>query len=407
MKIEHFRVFTYKRAFFFNISVASFYALLHFSEWWPISVQKMGGGHNFIDTKAVLKSAECARNVEQSLSTISSTCNYQYGSFLLKLINLLHIHPEDTRLIGYTFMAAILLMTGFLGSRNLQSRRALLVSFLISISTGTWLLIERGNFDVLIVVLLGLATLFLGSRLAPLGIILLGVSALMKFYTLPLLFVYVLITRKKSLQIFSAVIALSVLPIIMVDLTHLQGLARPTFVAFGLPLPGHWLNFLLGQLNISFLIPEFWSYILGFALVVSVWLFIKVLLGNSMPVVSIFHPAIKSWVSRSFLFFASTYVLCFLLGTNYDYRLIYLTFALLLINSFEPRLLNGYFIFISLSALYFTYFFFGFTGYIPLLIALIGNISQTILAVYFLRIILVSILSQFNHQRIHTLISRI
>lgn len=407
MKIECILSRSRKRIIFFNFSIVSFFSVLLFSHWWPISIQKMGGGHNFIDTNAVLRSAECAKNTAQTVSSVSTNCNYQYGSTLLKIINLVNIRPEHTHLIGYTFMCVVLLMTGILGSLYLNTRRTWFYSYLVSVSTASWLLIERGNFDVLIIALLGLAILIIGGRLAPLGIVLLGLSALIKFYTYPLLFLFALLTRNKYLRLFSIAIALLVLPMIIIDLTHLQGIANPTFVAFGLPLPGYWINFILDQLGVEFYFSVLWSYVLGICVVLLTWRLTRLFLSDSLPLLNIFQDATKSRVNLIFLFFSSAYVICFLSGVNYDYRLIYLSFSLLLLNYIQPKLLNTVLIYLSLSSLYFTYFFFGFNGYITLIFALMGNISQTVLAVYLFRIILVSIFSHLNYKRFDTLLSRI
>jgi hypothetical protein len=84
-----------------------------------------------------------------------------------------------------------------------------------------------------------------------------------------------------------------------------------------------------------------------------------------------------------FLFSSLTYVGCFLAGSNFDYRLIFLAISLALlnkamVNSLQSRLI----IVIELAALWFTYFYFGAIGAIPVLLSIAGNTAQLLLAVF-------------------------
>ena len=68
---------------------------------------------------------------------------------------------------------------------------------------------------------------------------------------------------------------------------------------------------------------------------------------------------------------------------NYDYRLIFLIFALLVLNaSYGELRRDWWFIATQVSALWATYFFFGATGPIPVLLAFFGNFCQLVLALY-------------------------
>ena len=65
---------------------------------------------------------------------------------------------------------------------------------------------------------------------------------------------------------------------------------------------------------------------------------------------------------------------------NFDYRLIYLIASLVLCYSANSDLFaSKNFQFLALLSLWFTYFFFGFTGAVPVLFMIIGNIAQGII----------------------------
>jgi Zn-dependent protease with chaperone function len=73
---------------------------------------------------------------------------------------------------------------------------------------------------------------------------------------------------------------------------------------------------------------------------------------------------------------------------NYDYRLIFLIFALLVLNaSHTEQRISWWFIATQVSALWATYFFFGTTGPIPVLLAFLGNFCQLVLALYLIGVI--------------------
>ena len=89
-----------------------------------------------------------------------------------------------------------------------------------------------------------------------------------------------------------------------------------------------------------------------------------------------------------FLFSSGVYISCFLAGMNYDYRLIFLIFALLLANDSLSELIVGrWLIATQICALWATFFFFGATGPIPVFLAILGNICQLLLTLYLIGVV--------------------
>jgi hypothetical protein len=70
-----------------------------------------------------------------------------------------------------------------------------------------------------------------------------------------------------------------------------------------------------------------------------------------------------------------------LAGVNFDYRLIYLIASLILYSKVNTELFtNKSFQIFAITSLWMTYFFVGFAGAIPVILMIIGNISQGIVA---------------------------
>jgi hypothetical protein len=68
---------------------------------------------------------------------------------------------------------------------TVRTRGQSVLAFILVISPGPWLLFERGNFDLLIIILLSLSIPLINTKFSILSIVLIASTALMKFYTLP------------------------------------------------------------------------------------------------------------------------------------------------------------------------------------------------------------------------------
>jgi hypothetical protein len=77
-------------------------------------------------------------------------------------------------------------------------------------------------------------------------------------------------------------------------------------------------------------------------------------------------------------------LICYLAGINFDYRLIFLVACLILRLKANPELFgNKSFQVLAQSSLWLTYFFFGVIGAIPMILAVLGNIAQVLMAAIF------------------------
>jgi hypothetical protein len=381
----HAKWFTQRVVLF--VSIATFYMWLYFSQWWLLKIQNdLGGGRGYRDLESVLNAARCYESIGGTVYSTVETCGYQYGIFLLQFIQFFNLDSINLVLLGGLFVLLVFLILLCVAVFSVKTTHQPALAFLIVTSPGPWLLFERGNFDLLIIILVSLAALFINSRLSILAILFITLTALMKFYTLPLLLIYILIEKRVTLRIVAAISICVVTPIILLDISRAPSFPNPTFVAFGLPSPGLWVNFFAWRYGVPIELPGPHLYFLGYLI-----FFACVYVMYFSPLRNRFSfaltvPSAGSSVSKNiFLLFSSLYLFCFLAGMNYDYRLTFLIISLLLLNVvFPENRPSRWFLSVQIAALWATVFFFGVTGPIHVFLAILGNICQLILAVYLL-----------------------
>ena len=369
------------------LSITTFYMWLYFSQWWLLKVQNdLGGGRGYRDLDSVLNAARCYERIGDAVYSTAETCVYQYGVFLLQFIQFFNLDSINLVLLGGLFVLLVFLILLGVAVFSVRTNRQAVVAFLIVTSPGPWLLFERGNFDLLIVILVFLAAVFINSRLSILAILFITLTALMKFYTLPLLLVYILIEKRATLRIVAAISICFVTPIILFDISRSPSFPNPTFVAFGLPSPGLWVNFFASRYGVPIELSGPYLYFLGYLIFFACTYFIHFSSLRKKFSFQPYLPSTDSTLSKNvFLLFSSLYLFCFIAGMNYDYRLTFLIISLLLLNVVFPKNQpSRWFLSVQIGALWATIFFFGFTGPIHVFLAILGNICQLILAVYLL-----------------------
>jgi hypothetical protein len=373
--------------FFLAMGVTAFYGWLYFSQWWLLKVQNnIGGGRNYADLAAVLNAARCYERIGDSVYSTIDTCGFQYGIFLLRFIQFFNLDSVNLVLLGgLLILSAILVLLGIAVYSVKTSRQAIIAFFLVT-SPGPWLLFERGNFDLLIIILVAIGTVFINSRLSFLTVFFITLSALMKFYTLPLLILYIIIEKRLYLRVLAASAIVLVTPIILFDISRAPSFPNPTFVAFGLPSPGLWINFFAWRFDVPIKLGGSLLYLIGFLV-----FFAGVYLMYFSPLRQKFlseaptSVAVSTLGRNTFLIFSGLYLSCFLAGMNYDYRLYFLIVSLLLVNLIFPDICKSrLLVIVQISALWATIFFFGITGPIHVFLAMFGNFCQLLLAIYLL-----------------------
>jgi hypothetical protein len=362
---------------------------LYVSGWWPLKQQGIGGGHKYGDLSAVVGSAHCYQSIGMKVYSIAGVCQYQYGHILLATLNFFHINQSNVRFIGLLFFTLSSLVLAVCTFHFITDLKSCLVAVALIISTGSWLLFERGNFDSLILILLTLSAILSTRKYQLISIVLVSITVLFKFYTFPLLVFLFFISKSRLNKWLVVLSSLVILPIVWSDFSATPSYPNPLFAAFGISSPGLWINFFAWRFKVPLILNSLETYIIG-----AMFIFIGFIVFEkflqlkrfSLPQVSVDRNSHLNM--RVFTFSSLVFISCFLAGMNFDYRLIFLSIALISFNYLYPEILKSKtLIFIQLSALWFTYFFFGATGPAPVLLALLGNICQYFLVILLLRVL--------------------
>lgn len=272
----------------------------------------------FDDTYQVLNSAKCYATIGRSIYD-QITCSYLYGSPLLDVINFIGVSPMNVNFVGELFLYINIMIFTFISVRayNKFGIKRILLCILIFISPPFHYLIERGNFDTLIILVLLISCIFIYRGKLIFGSIFLGIASVIKFYTLPVLLIYLLylkFSKSKHMKFHLAIGIITGL-IVFRDYLHIRGILGSGTGGyggtFGLKSIALYANHLSTYFNTTFV---FLVTILSFTLVIFVILF-KFSLRKPR-----FH-ALDSFSHVIQLVFGLQIVICYLITINNDYRL--------------------------------------------------------------------------------------
>jgi hypothetical protein len=307
----------------------SFFGVQYLSNWWTLRVSGIRGG-SFIDLAAVLRWTDCFRAVGTSVyAPEDGKCGgYLYGNTLLRVLNLFGINATQTKFWGLFSGAVICISLGALAIffTNKKGLNLILVGIILS-SPGLWLLIERGNIDGLIFLLLLASSILIAKGFEVSAIFLIAITALFKFYTAPLLLVLVAISRTKRARATAVILFLTVLPIIVIDYLSIESDFPYTwFISFGAPSIGFWINLFDEKFGLELIhVGALVGHALGLMVLCFSAVLIRKISKNRMIhfAGSKLERTNKSWAESLFLVFGPVFVICYLFGMNYDYRLIF------------------------------------------------------------------------------------
>lgn len=369
-----------------------FFGVQYFSDWWLLGVSGIRGG-NFTDLDLVLRWSDCFDEIGFSVYGLhDGKCGgYLYGSALLRGSNLLGINAEQTKFWGVLGGVIFCISLGFLAAFLVSQKVAnpILVGLALS-SPPFWLLLERGNIDELIflMVLISSFLLFRGFHLFAIAII--AVTALFKFYTLPLLLLLAVVGKSKKLRIISLVAFIFVASLIAIDLFKFQSDFPSTwFVSFGVPSIGLWINLVgeylgLGWLHLGALVGHVLGLVFFVASLGIARAFTNRMNGNF--VIFDYQNTDKEENNVLFLIFGSVFMICYLLGMNNDYRLIFFAIAgLALVEQTQSGSLRQGLQYLLIAGLWLSCFSFGLQNlsfFTYMLIQFIGDIVLGIFAAF-------------------------
>lgn len=284
---------------------------------------------NFIDLKAVLLSIECAKSADpsSSLDSIFTTCNYIYGSPLLFFGKYLGLNSVNTGFYAWLLLVISSSLIGLFTYLSISNfKKSLIVVSLIICSPALSLLFERANIDVMIFILVILSAWLYARKQFVISIAIIFIVTLLKFYTLFLLLILIYFhISKKNYYVLFPITAITALNVIF-DLVRIKKVPAGGRAQFGTGV-------------------FFWYFdAVGIHIDKAIWILIGIVITLTVTYLLMKVPQdYVSILSSKFNFRSSNttevaigwssiiFLSCFLVGFNYDYRLVFLAFGGLLL----------------------------------------------------------------------------
>lgn len=333
-----------------------------------------------MDQDAVLKSAKCFEQMGNEVyktDVIPRECgSYVYSVELLRFLNIFKLPDLGSEILGTSFLwlTVIVLCSIFFLTKNLKKldRAIGIAAFL---SPGIWLLLERGNYDELIFILVFIASLLLATKYQEFALILLLITSLMKFYTLPISILAIFFLRRKFSKVTFSIISALVTFYLITLMKQIEAFPSTWFISFGLDSLGLYVNLFLQEVISSDIrLPQ--MVVSGIGLIFLVFTYACLYKCKHSAELILNVEATKDSIQKLYLTMLGIFLSCFLAGMNYDYRLIYLAVLIALTPViFAPSRFKNIVTYSGSFALALSTFSFGFSGIPGLLVQLIGDIS--------------------------------
>jgi len=308
------------------------------------------GGVVYGDANIVLTYANCYSKFGNLVFESGLNCSqWANGSWLIAMLSLMGLTESATKLIGISF--TIVLVTLFVvGFYTLQTNAwAQSTLFFGSISPPIWLLMERGNFDTLMYLLILCAVYFFCIGNVYWCVFFVFMSATFKFYTLPLLVVILLISKTNRHKLFTLVFLLIGSIQVLSDFAKIQHFPHTAgYNHFGMRIIGNYMNKI--GINLSTSHSNIWGLLLLILCLIITLFFLKT---NYQDNFIIFVISSKNQILFQFL--SIVHLSCFFAGLSVDYRLVFYITSIPILISIINRKLTGLIFSVFLLSIYLTY----------------------------------------------------
>ena len=337
-----------KQYLLFPLIFSSFYFLQIILKWPLLNIWGIGNGFNFGDLKGIIALSKCSfRNIffqspQYTCEFLGSTYSYfPYGTTLQIIIRFLQIEESNTFVIGIIiFLALCILLSLIIFYLRISSTQTIIYWSIIFCSPPIVLLIERMNFDAVIILIIAITALCFGKKKLLLGTIVLTLSVLFKFYTLPVFLIVLIIIKDTRIRII-AILLMSISSfVVLQELPVIKDFRIGAFAAFGAPVYGTYLNRIFNDFDLSY---EQSSIFGLFLYILTLIIFISFSRSNKK-----FSQLFKKTTNKSeisslewlYILCASIMVSCFIFGNNFEYRLVFLLVASMVY--FNTRLFTSF-----------------------------------------------------------------
>ena len=183
-------------------------------------------------------------------------------------------------------------------------------------------MLYNSNFDLVIFTMVALGYLAIANRQAALGLILIFLSGVFKFYTIPLLLLYILLLPQIKNKVTSALLFLLAVFSAVSDLRLMQApIPSNGYAQFGLTIFSKYLE----QIGVP--VSSTSSYLLSIGIFIGT--LVTLLFLNKRYSLIVRSVAITN--SHFYLAVSTVFISCYMTGVSYDPRLIYLSLAVFII----------------------------------------------------------------------------
>lgn len=317
-----------------SVFLITFYLYQDLASWQLMKFIKAQGPIAYVDSKTVLYYASCFSKIGNEVFDAGTYCNgWTYGSGILRFLNLIGATQNNTIFIGHIFTYLIVLTFVYYLYLARNFRFAQVILFLGLISPSVWLIMERANFDTLIYLMVFLSSILFLRNFEVISVFCLFLSATFKFYTLPLLIIPVILSKRIYIKLLGIGALFLGTIVILSDFNRMTGvIVQAGYNHFGMKIIGNYLGKIGVNLNI------FSAYFLGAFLFLCCVLFMIYFLYKFEPLLLQRLPFLGP-IKTLYIFMSSTFLLCFVAGLSVDYRLIfYIVSAPFLITLLKSRL---------------------------------------------------------------------
>ena len=300
----------------------TFFASQQLTDWYILRVTYVRGGL-FSDLGWVLNRVDCFSEVGWKIYGSTGDCGwYIYGSNLIRFINFLGLDETNTKTIGWMFIFVFsVALASIFSSIEINSVYFFVFAAVSVMSPPIMLLLERGNFDILVFVLLFVFASLLSFKWIYPAIGALIAASLFKFYPAPLLIWMTIIQKKTSMKVATVGIFLVVATQVLVDLNRVEySFPRPTVVSFGNPIFGLYIQYFRPYA------PGLIQDLLGLVMLgCAIWV-TQFLSQNGFLVLPDTRILTKpgNATDAYFSVFSLTFLFVYFASSSYDYRLVYL-----------------------------------------------------------------------------------
>jgi hypothetical protein len=289
------------------------------SSWPLLRYWGMSGTTRFGDLKLTLAQIDCELGRNQC-NTTQITSEYVYGKFLIQVMRLFPSLIDSSEFIGWFFIFAITLAI-CISVVKYEPKSYLIATYLILLSPPYQLLIERMNIDLVIFLAILISSLLYSRGIYRSSLVVVTISALIKFYPLSLLALYLRPSSRRNFLI-NAFFVLSLSIYVLFEFSNVTNRISPiTGGNFGLPVLLSWIS------KIPYpLLSGLGIWIVGLLLVI--YLIISSnYFRKSDEVLYLEFPNEKS----IFSFFTFLLIPIYICTFNWDYRLIFFNVPFLMI----------------------------------------------------------------------------